>query len=140
MTANFTIATTLAAGWDVIWPLQAFATGSANWHQMSQFWIGMADSSGGYDTWLNTPRANRVPFLVVTAAHRFPIGTTRPAQSAVAVPGNFTSLPYLRNRPSGEDQPGDPFQISMYDFYRTRQFATAGRIGTYPVMTRAEIR
>ncbi|HLQ67927.1 MAG TPA: hypothetical protein VK124_00245 [Gemmatimonadales bacterium] len=140
ITADFNIGTNPAAGWDVVWPIQAFATGSANWHQMSQFWLGMADSSGGYDNWLNTPRANRVPFLVVTADHRFPIGTTRTAQSGVAVAGTFTSLPYVRNRPAGEDQPGDALQISQYDFYRSRQFFLAGRIGTYPVMTRAEIR
>src|SRR5206468_11667538 len=49
-------------------------------------------------------------------------------------------LPYVRNRQSGEDQPGQPLQISMYDFYRSRAFFVAGRIGNYPVMTRAEIR
>ncbi len=107
---------------------------------MSQFWLGMADSSGGYDTWLNTARANRIPFLVVTADRRFPQGATRTVQSGVTVAGTFTSLPYVRNRPAGEDQPGDALQISMYDFYRSRQFFLAGRIGNYPVMTRAEIR
>src|SRR5206468_5791481 len=49
-------------------------------------------------------------------------------------------LPYVRNRQSGEDQPGQPLQISMYDFYRSRAFFAAGRIGNYPIMTRAEIR
>src|SRR5882762_1365944 len=52
ITADFSIAMNPAAGWDVVWPAQAFATGSANWHQMSQFWMGMADSSTGYDAWL----------------------------------------------------------------------------------------
>src|SRR6266851_10500251 len=80
ITADFNIGTNPAAGWDVVWPIQAFATGSANWHQMSQFWLGMADSSGGYDAWLNTPRANRISFLVVTRDLRFPQGVTRAAQ------------------------------------------------------------
>jgi len=140
ITADFYVTMNPTAGWDVVWPAQAFATGSANWHQMSQFWLGMADSSGAYDTWLNTPRANRVPFTVVTADRRFPQGATRTAQNAVTVAGTFAVLPYLRNRPAGEDQPGDALQISQYDFYRTRQFFLASRIGDYPVMTRAEIR
>ena len=91
----------------------------------------MADTSGAYDAWLNTTRLSRVPFTVVTPDNRFPSGgaacpgaTCRSAQSAVAVPGTFTSKPYVRNRPSG-DQPGDAFGISQYDFYRSRAFVTA---------------
>ena len=144
ITADFIVAMNPSAGWDVIWPSQAFATGSANWHQMSQFWLGMADSSGGYDTWLNTPPDQRVPFLVVTRDLRFPQGATRPAQQGDTLRTGyktFTGFPYFRNRPAGEDQPGQPLQISLYDFYRTRSFQLNGpRIGNYPIMTRAEIR
>jgi hypothetical protein len=149
ITADFIITMTPAAGWDVVWPIQAFATGPANWHQLSQFWLGMADSSGGYNAWLAETPSLRAPFLVVTADRRFPRGLSclhpcpqaaRDSQSAVTVPGNFTSLPYVRNRQSGEDQPGQPLQISMYDFYRSRSFFAAGRIGPYPIMTRAELR
>lgn len=152
ITADFNIACNPTAGWDVIWPVQAYATGPANWHQMSQFWLGMADSSGGYDEWLNTTPSLRQPFLVVTADQRFPRGLSCIAPCPLAVrtsqigdslrPGfrTFTGFPYLRNRQAGEDQPGNALQISMYDFYRSRAFATAGRIGNYPIMTRAEIR
>ena len=143
ITADFNIASNPAAGWDVVWPAQAYATGPANWHQMSQFWLGMADSSGGYDAWLNTPAALREPFLVVTRDRRFPSGTTRAAQIADTLrPAyrTFTGFPYVRNRQAGEDQPGQPLQISMYDFYRSRAFFVAARIGSYPIMTRAEIR
>ena len=143
ITADLNIAMNPNAGWDVVWPAQAFATGSANWHQMSQFWLGMADSSGGYNTWLATAPDLRTPFLVVTADKRFPQGSTRAVQNvdtARAGYKTFSGLPYWRNRPPGEDQPGYPLQISMYDFYRTRSFFVAGRIGNYPVMTRAEMR
>jgi hypothetical protein len=151
ITADFNIAMNRNAGWDVIWPAQAYATGPANWHQMSQFWMGMADGSGGYDTWLATTPANRAPFLVVSADRRFPQGTTRSAQNADTLRPGFRTfkgpasqggvgLPYLRNRQAGEDQPGQPLQISMYDFYRSRAFFVADRIGDYPIMTRAEIR
>ena len=127
-------------GWDVAWVIQHYATGSASWHQMSQFWLGMADTSGGYNLWLSLPVANRVPFTVVTPDRRFPQGTTRTAQSAVTVPGTFAATPYFRNRPASADQPGDPLGISQYDFFRSRAFRVASRIGTYPVMTAAEIR
>jgi len=143
ITADFNIAMNPTAGWDVIWPVQAFATGPANWHQMSQFWMGMADGSGGYDSWLATAPANRTPFLVVSADRRFPQGASRGAQISDTLRTGFRTfggLPYIRARQAGEDQPGQPLQISMYDFYRSRAFFVAGRIGNYPVMTRAEIR
>ncbi len=139
-----------AGGWDISWMIQHFATGSANWHQMSQFWLGMADTSGaadtskGYDHWLNTAPGQRVPFVVVTPDRRLPQGTTRGVQQTNSptptAPLAFSATPYFRNRPTGEDQPGDPLGISQYDFYRSRAFVNATRTGPYPVMTAAEIR
>ena len=143
ITADFNIAMNPQAGWNVVWPNQAYSTGPANWHQMSQFWMGMADSSGGYDIWLNTAPSLRAPFLVVSKDLRFPQGSTRGAQIADSLrPGfrTFTGFPYVRNRQPGEDQPGNALQISMYDFYRSRAFRSASNIGPYPIMTRAEIR
>jgi hypothetical protein len=131
-------------GWDVSWMAQAFATGSGAWHQMSNFWMGMADSSGGYTTWLNLSPNSRGPFLIVSMDRRFPQGTTRATQNSAAGTGTagqaFANTPYFRNRPSGEDVAGDPLQVSMYDFWRSRQFQQASRIGPYPIMTAAEIR
>ena len=143
ITADFNISCNPTAGWDVVWPIQAYATGPANWHQMSQFWMGMADSSGGYDAWLSETPSLRAPFLVVTRDLRFPQGVTRALQisdSNRAGFRTFTGTPYVRNRQAGEDQPGNPLQISMYDFYRSRSFFTSGRIAPYPIMTAAEIR
>jgi hypothetical protein len=145
ITADLQISMNPSAGWNVSWVLQHFATGSANWHQTWQFMIGMADTSGGYDAYLATPAANRQPFLVVTPDRRFPQGTDRATQNANSPPTTTTTtfvamMPYFRNRPSGEDQPGSPFGKSMYDFYRSRGFFNGARIGPYPVMTRAEIR
>jgi len=139
ITADFNVAANPATGWDIVWPAQAFATGPANWHQMSQFWLGMADSSGGYDAWLRADPALREPFLIVSTDRRFPRGITRAAQN-VDTNRTFSGVPYLKNRQAGEDQPGQPLQISMYDFYRSRAFNSAGRIGNWPIMTRAEIR
>lgn len=134
-------------GWDVSWVVQHFTTGAGAWHQMSQFWLGMADTSGGYDAWLALSPNSRTPFLVVSPDRRFPRGTTRALQSdtlnnvGTGLRGQaFANTPYFRNRPSGEDVSGDPLQISMYDFWRSRGFRQANRIGPYPVMTAAEIR
>ncbi len=140
-------------GWDVSWVIQHFTTGSGAWHQMSQFWLGMADTSGGYAAWLATAPNSRQPFLVVSPDRRIPGGANclapcsaaaRTAQGAAAGTGSagqaFANTPYFRNRPSGEDVSGDPLQISMYDFWRSRQFRQASRIGPYPIMTAAEIR
>src|SRR6266571_3560297 len=150
ITADFNIFMDPTNGWDVSWVIQHYATGAANWHQMSQFWLGMADTSGaanpavGYDNWLSTAPANRVAFTVVTPDRRLPQGTTRAAQQANSptptAPLAFSATPYVRNRPTGEDQPGDPVGISQYDFYRSRSFNNASRNGAYPVMTAAEIR
>lgn len=128
-------------GWDISWFAQHHA--SAAWHQMSQFWIGMADTSGSYVTYLNATPSIRPTIVVVTPDRRFPQGTTRAAQNAASPPAAgqpFLNTPYFRNRPSGSDIAGDPLQVSQYDFWRGRQFQQASRVGRYPVMTAAEIR
>jgi hypothetical protein len=133
-------------GWDIAWFAQHHA--GAQWHQMSQFWLGMADTSGTYAAYLaNTVPSTRTQFLIVTPDKRFPKGTTRGQQSDTlnnVGTGNrgqpIANTPYFRNRPSGSDVAGDPLSVSMYDWWRGRQFQQAGRIGRFPVMTAAEIR
>jgi hypothetical protein len=117
----------------------------AEWHQMWQFMVGMADTSGAYSTWLNTPVGNRVPFLVVTPDLRFPQGTTRAAQNAASGCSGATCTPprpdiYFRNRISGQDAPGFSLGFSMYDFYRFQPVFDANANGPVPVMTASEIR
>jgi hypothetical protein len=80
---------------------QASATGPANWHQMSQFWMGMADKSGGYDAWLATTPANRAPFLVVTDDRRSPGASRGPDRGHPAAQlSDVHGLP-VRSDPSG---------------------------------------
>ena len=152
ITADFIVQMNPSAGWDVLWPAQAFATGSASWHQMSQFMLGFADTSGAFDAWLALARSARAPFVVATPDKRLPQGTTRGAQIGDTLRPGFKNFyvsgttnpgrPYVRNRPTGEDAPQDPFGFSMYDFNRTRNFALTSpvRTGPYPIMTAAEIR
>jgi hypothetical protein len=143
ITANFDPQMDRLNGWDLVWYAQHFA--GAQWHQMSQFWLGMADTSGSYNAYLANPvPSTRTQILIVTPDRRFPQGTTRTAQNAAPGTGSagqpFANTPYFRNRPSGSDIAGDAFQVSMYDFWRGRAFQQASRVGRYPVMTAAEIR
>ena len=124
-------------GWDYQWLASTLHYRDANWHQMTYYIIGMADVSGGYQTWLNTPRDERDPFLIVTPDLRFPQGATRAEQVAVGQ-GAPTGRRYFRNRDPGLDQAAKGWQNSWYDHYRWRAFADAGRTGPFPIFTKAE--
>jgi len=143
ITVNFDPQMDRLNGWDLVWYAQHHA--GAQWHQMSQFWLGMADTSGSYAAYLaNTVPSTRTQILIVTPDRRFPQGTSRTAQNAAVGTGSagqpFANTPYFRNRPSASDIAGDPLSVSMYDFWRGRAFQQALRVGRYPVMTAAEIR
>jgi hypothetical protein len=65
------------------------AAGAGLWSQQSYYSIGMADQSGRYQRWLETPLASRHPnfgqdaadpFIIVTPDNRFPQGETLAAQ------------------------------------------------------------
>ena len=142
ITADFATLMDAANGWDVQWYQQIYA--GAQWHQMSQFWLGMADTSSpsNYLDYLNKANSVRVPILIVSPDKRIPSGTSRTTQNAATTTAGqpFANTPYFRNRPSGSDVSGEPLQVSMYDFWRGRQFQQAARVGRYPVMTAAQIR
>ena len=130
--SDFRITMDPSTGWDVPWLQGTLHFRDVNWHQMTNYVIGMADISGGYSSWLATDRDARSPFLIVTPDLRFPQGTTRAAQNAA--PGK-----YLRNRPSGQDPTAAGWSSSQYDHYRHRAFSDATRKGPFPVMTVTEI-
>lgn len=136
-----------SAGWDYQWLASTLHFRDANWHQMTYYIIGMADASGGYDAWLATNRDDRRPFLIVTPDLRFPRGATRAdqvrgkqgaAKNDTTPAVRDTVLRYFRNRDPGLDQASTGWQASFYDHYRWRAFADAGRIGPFPIFTRAE--
>lgn len=127
-------------GWDYQWLATTLHFRDSNWHQMPYYIIGMADVSGGYAAWLETPRDSRTPFLIVTPDERFPQGATR-AEQTRATADDDKPLPagqYFRNRNPGKDQSATGWQVSFYDHYRWRGFSDAGRIGLFPIFTRAE--
>src|SRR5690242_16354993 len=107
-------------------------------------YLGMADTSGAYDAWLATPMINRQPFLIQTPDARWPAGATRAAQNTASggsngVPGN--SGLYFRNRPAGEDPPGDPWGSSFYDHFRFRYLTVSNsdNAGPWIEMSKAEM-
>jgi hypothetical protein len=125
------------------------------WTQQSPMIIGMADSVRAgctassaptecYDAWIANPLGARAAFLIRTADQRFPSGDTRAAQQASSgnTPSAGTPVPprtnlYFRNR-TVPDPTADPWNKSQYDFYRFQAWATGGRAGPYPILTRAE--
>ena len=55
---------------------------SPGW-QMQNNWIGgMADQSGNYQTWINTPTSDKQPFIIVTPDTRWPQGLDEETQRA----------------------------------------------------------
>jgi hypothetical protein len=58
-----------------------FATQAGAWAQTFYFVNGMADQSGAYQAWLNTPVLDRTPFLIQTTDKRFPQGGNATAQA-----------------------------------------------------------
>jgi hypothetical protein len=127
-----------AQGWDIGYLSTIFQSNQQSWTMMWQFIMGMADTSGAYQTWIGTANSAKAPFLIVTGDARFPAGTTRAAQQAVGQ-GPMPAGVYFRNR-SGADWNGDPYSNSWYDHERWKAFNTALRIGTFPIMPATELR
>ena len=138
ITADFLLTTSNKDGWPQAWLAQAYQY--VGWHMMPPQYIAFADTSGGFDTWLNTPLQSRTNFLIITPDKRFPAGTTRPDQQTASGSLPTSGFPYFRNRPSGEDTPGDPWANSYYDHYRFRSLVlnNANRDGQWPIFTKAE--
>jgi hypothetical protein len=74
---------------DVNWQyvLHVYGSFAGAWNQVNNFVLGMADQSGGYQRWFNTPLDARNAFLIVTPDKRFPQGATATAQRAA--PGKY---------------------------------------------------
>lgn len=151
ITADFVIAVNqTVTGWSgAVQQQMATAT---TWSQMTPFILGMADTTGAYDTWLQLALTARTPFLLRTPDKRFPSGETRALQqTTIATPVIFStpggtsragtpagSIVYFRNRPSGEDSPADPWGTWFYDNQRSWEIRAKGGIGNYVLFAVAE--
>jgi len=139
ITADFVVNTTPNAFNVSFLGAQVFQDDSRGWHEMSPMYYGMADTSGGYPTWIGSTMSNRAPFLIKTPDKRFPVGETRANQQVQAnATWTYTAFPYIRNR-TGQDTPGEPFGNSWYDFYRFKAINTNANAGPWIEMSKVEI-
>jgi hypothetical protein len=139
---------TASAGWDHAWISNQYRYGG--WHNMSNHYIGMADTSGGYAAWLAAKDASGQaggsgPFLIRTPDLRFPKGDTRPQQTAnsptsQAPPSAPVGRQYFRNRAPGDDTPTPSHGDSWYDHARFFAiFNVPDRVGPWPTMSITEL-
>jgi hypothetical protein len=150
ITSDFVIQVNTVTGWSG--SVQSQMATSTTWSQMTPFVLGMADTTGAYDAWLQLALTARTPFLLRTPDKRFPSGETRAAQQAtVATPVLFSnpggtsragtpagSIVYFRNRPNGEDSPADPWGTWFYDNQRSWAIRATGGNGPYVLFAVAE--
>lgn len=138
ITSDLNVALSNSAGWSNTVLTNAYRY--QGWSNMSPMYLGMADTSGAYAAWLATPMSSRTAFMVRTPDARWPSGNTRAAQQTVSDTLPHGNL-YFRNRPTGEDTPGDPWGSFQYDHYRWRTITldNPDNSGNWPDMTKAEI-
>lgn len=113
--------------------------GGGLWHQVPAFFIGMADTSGSYASWIATPVGSRGAgsqgFFMVTPDLRFPQGNTRTAQQADFAITSCQGAAqvckrYFVNRPAANDQnTGDGWGLSNYDMARFHSWNIKGDAG-----------
>lgn len=135
------ILSSAAGGWSSGLDASTFQT-SASWHQVSLMYVGMADTSGAYQTFIAQPYPTRVGMnvLVKTPDTRWPSGETRTAQvtnSPLPAPAGQ----YISNRDPGGDQPDNtgPFGTSQYDHRRYYFIQAANGNGTMVFVSKVEI-
>jgi hypothetical protein len=133
------------AGWGHAWINNQYRF--AGWHMLSYHFIGMADTSGGYQTWLNTGAQNLGggEFVILTPDLRYPRGATRAAQILNSPTSAGTAAPpsgrlYFRNRPVGQDGVTPVHGYSYYDHARFYSiFLNADNAGSWPSLSRTEL-
>jgi len=150
ITADWVIKADVVGGWESDWVQQLRV--SSGWGQMTPFILGMADTTGAYDTWLQMPLASRTAesaaypggqFVLRTPDRRFPAGDTRAAQQAVTGTSkagpDAGSILYFRNRPTGDDLPAEVWGTWFYDNWRNWGIGATGGNGPFVLLPVAEI-
>ena len=119
------------------WVAQWYSYGI--WHQMTPFVIGMADTSGAYNSWIAqalSDRGSNGAFFMITPDQRFPQGSTRAAQQADFALAQCNGAAqkckrYFVNRPNGSDvSAANGWGASNYDHARFWSWKTSGDGGT----------
>jgi hypothetical protein len=141
ITADFVVNANATTGWTG--SVQNQLAVSTTWSQMTPFVLGMADTAGSYDAWLQQSLTARTPFLLRTPDRRFPAGVDRAAQQVASGGTSRAGTPagtvlYFRNRPTGEDTPADPWGTWFYDNHRSWHIRAAGVNGPYVMFAKVE--
>lgn len=127
-----------SSGWSAAFDVgQMYVVGG--WHSAPMYYYGMADTSGRYAAWLQTPRDDRRQFTVATPDKRWPRGATRAAQQAGQTNNILPEGQYFRNRPSGSDVLGASWGESEYDHRRYGRTQASSAEGPYTDMSATEI-
>jgi hypothetical protein len=138
ITADFEVSIGGSTGWSAGFDVtQSYVVGG--WHSLPMFYLGMADVSGAYDSWLKDGLTTRKAFLVITPDKRWPQGATRTIQGAEAPTVALPAGRYIRNRPAGEDVPVNGWGDSFYDHRRYGVVNRASSTGPYVEMSATEI-
>ncbi|HXT16029.1 MAG TPA: hypothetical protein VN706_10405 [Gemmatimonadaceae bacterium] len=114
----------------------------ATWSELSMMYLGMADTSGAYASFIATPITTRdgSKLIVQTPDKRWPAGADRKTQqgNSSASPANASTKPYIGNRTLA-DPSGAGWGISNYDYYRYKYIRNNSQTGLYPELMKAEI-
>lgn len=130
--------------------------GYGTWHQMTPFFVGMADNSGSYAAWIATPvdqRGTTGAFFMTTPDLRWPQGASRAAQQAdfaltACNTAGSTCPRYFVNRATGSDvTAAQGWGASNYDAARFKPWHVAGSVagataqnGPFPFIVMDEMR
>jgi hypothetical protein len=142
ITQDLIILADVGLGWNQV-TMNQLAVASS-WSQMTPFILGMADTTGAYEAWLQQPIGSRTPFLMHTPDQRFPSGATRAEQqtnsggTATSGPPESNPLLYFRMRPPGDDAANYDWGVWYYDNHRHWGIRSGGGNGPFTLMSRAE--
>jgi hypothetical protein len=104
------------------------------WSQLTYWVHGMADVSGGYQQWMQTPTSSKQPFLLQTPDLRFPQGSTATAQAAS--PGKYMMYEGARGHIRADR---GTWRWSFYRDNRFDNYLFGGYVGPLPEITVAEM-
>ena len=140
ITADVSI--TMGGGWACDYDCSQMYS-SLGWHEMSLMILGMADTSGAYETFMAQPVGSRdgSQILIRTPDQRLPQGATRALQNA-DTPYNGTSFVanrYFDNRNAADDFLGPGYGTSMYDHKRWLGIYRNSGVGPMVQFPKAEV-
>lgn len=144
ITANHTVSVGAGSGWGAAFDIaQMYVAGG--WHSAPMLYLGGADTSGAFASWVAVPNINdRRAFLVVTPDLRWPQGLTRAAQQDATnrTSGTSNIVPvgprYFINRTAGNDIVLASWGESFYDHRRWGSIQSNSGTGNYVDFSLAE--